>query len=615
MGFQAPHLGTIAANAFVCPCPVPCGTFRLSIPKLCMMKIDKPWTVISHILLIAVVGIVFTLPAFITGFISGHNAITHLLWSKYFAAQLWAGDLYPRWLMGMNAGLGSPAFFFYFPLPYYLTSLFYLPQVTAAPFGWIQLGLSSAAALVLSGLSMYLWLGTIVNRNSAVMAAILYMLMPYHLLIDLYYRFAFTEFWAFVWMPLALYFSRGIVCNQQNAAIGFAVSYALLITSHLPTTLIFSFVPILFLLLTTERKNRIKAVSKLISGMALGIGLSGIYLIPAMTTQANVSLNKMAEGFFNYKSNFLFTSIAIRPPESGSYLVFLSFTSLLSFLLLILLFSLINGKISRHAKIEKYFWLCTGIFATFMMLDMSGFVWDMLPALQRIQFPYRFNSLLILSTTVLLALAINHARWPLSPFGRIALVLASSLVLSQAVITAVTVYKRATGHWDQEALRTISNELRYTPEVPEYRPAWAKEAKAESLDILNCNDNHCRVRFSDGQGDATVLLWRAGRIILQTHTNAPAVMTVAQLYYPGWSARLADGPTRPIEVYPSAGEGLIRMEVPEGTHQLVLELKAGLAEHLGQAASLVSSLLLVALLARSAGRKRLLTHPGADPSP
>ena len=33
--------------------------------------------------------------------------------------QLWSGELYPRWLLGMNSGFGSPTFFVYGPLPYY----------------------------------------------------------------------------------------------------------------------------------------------------------------------------------------------------------------------------------------------------------------------------------------------------------------------------------------------------------------------------------------------------------------------------------------------------------------------------------------------------------------
>src|SRR3954463_8301416 len=43
---------------------------------------------------------------------------------KAFSAQLWSGELYPRWLTEVSAGYGSPVFLFYAPLPFYVGSLF-----------------------------------------------------------------------------------------------------------------------------------------------------------------------------------------------------------------------------------------------------------------------------------------------------------------------------------------------------------------------------------------------------------------------------------------------------------------------------------------------------------
>ncbi len=64
------------------------------------------------------------LPLWWQGGSQGHDLFHHLLSGHYFARQLWQGELYPRWLMAMNGGFGSPTFFFYPPLPYYVSALF-----------------------------------------------------------------------------------------------------------------------------------------------------------------------------------------------------------------------------------------------------------------------------------------------------------------------------------------------------------------------------------------------------------------------------------------------------------------------------------------------------------
>src|SRR5262245_9130339 len=100
---------------------------------------------------IAATGIVLALPALIFGFPDhSHDGWIHGLWLTHFSEQLWSGDLYPRWLSDLNAGLGSPAFYYYPPFPYYLSSLF-KPFFTNDAQGWFRLGLLAALTLIGSG--------------------------------------------------------------------------------------------------------------------------------------------------------------------------------------------------------------------------------------------------------------------------------------------------------------------------------------------------------------------------------------------------------------------------------------------------------------------------------
>ena len=55
--------------------------------------------------------------------VDGHDFWAHTTWGGHFARQFWDGELYPRWLAYHNEGLGSPTFFFYPPLPFWLTAV------------------------------------------------------------------------------------------------------------------------------------------------------------------------------------------------------------------------------------------------------------------------------------------------------------------------------------------------------------------------------------------------------------------------------------------------------------------------------------------------------------
>src|SRR6267142_2420039 len=271
-------------------CWVKENALRLRIERQSLIKAGSASKLIQSklfpVVVIAAAGLIFTIPVIIYGipFFSDDGVSHHALWYTHFSTQLWAGNLYPRWLMGMNKGLGSPVFYYYPPIPFFLTSLL-KPFFPDDLHGCHQLGLSAALALIASGLCAYLWLKELVDRNSALLAAVLYMVTPYHLAADLYIRGSFAEYWSFVWMPLILFFTHKMVKGNKLALAGLAVSYALLLMTHLPTTLIFSAIPVCYVVYLSAKGQKLKVTGSVLSGLALGVGLSAVFFWPAMTTQ------------------------------------------------------------------------------------------------------------------------------------------------------------------------------------------------------------------------------------------------------------------------------------------------------------------------------------------
>src|SRR5882762_6415994 len=84
---------------------------------------EKPW--IAGIAIVSVATLL-TLPAAVTAPRLNDSFWIDWVWLDQFAEQLRHGVLYPRWLPLSHGGLGSPVFYYYPPLAFYLASIFVL---------------------------------------------------------------------------------------------------------------------------------------------------------------------------------------------------------------------------------------------------------------------------------------------------------------------------------------------------------------------------------------------------------------------------------------------------------------------------------------------------------
>ena len=543
---------------------------------------------IIAILAIFGLGLILILPALAYGVFDAHDILVHLNWAKYFSKQLWTGELYPRWLSGMNSGLGSPTFFFYPPIPYYFTSLFY-PFRFGNPSIWSALVLSSTLALILSGLTAYFWLKDLTNQKAALIGSLVYILLPYHWAIDFYWRFAFPEYWSFAWIPLILYFSKKIVIGSPFAVLGFAVSYALLSMTHLPTTLIFSVVPLAYVVFIADKKQRIKVFACLVFALLLGIGLSAIYLIPALSTQDNVLLKEIAikphfyfANNFTWRKQFIYPNFQLFTGYLGVLVVFMAITSYCAF-------KIARKNSNETVRQENLYWLIVALASSLMTLPLSKPLWKLLPVLQMIQFPWRFNVVLTVATTALTALAVYSFKRTTTVWYRkkssIGIWLLILIILSGFCMVYFNIERLA---FDSKTLQKMSQD------APEYRPKWVPEEIFEQYLVQELSNNLPQAKITTGQGSLAIEKWQPRKIILETNAQTNVTVTLHQLYYPGWTARL-DGKKQLI-MEPSQPEGLLRVEIPKGQHKVNITLDAGIKEHLGQAISTVSALILLLTL-------------------
>jgi hypothetical protein len=513
--------------------------------------------------------VVLSLPLILYGFpVLGHDGPRHLLYYRHFASQFWAGEGYPRWLMGTHHGFGSPVFFVYGPLPFYISSTFapLAAWFPSKPPGYVELTLSAGLALWCSGLAAYLWLRRFCVETAAIVGALVYLASPYHVTVDLYMRAAFAEFWAFVWMPLILYFTEGVVRNRRYAVIGLALSYALLVMTHLLTTLMFSPVPIAYALFLSKTAERRIALARLATGMALGIGLASVYFLPAMEHERHVSPSDfLLDPVYQWQRNFPPLDARLFQVE-GSWPAFVQFVAVVVILFLLALACL--TVIVRGAA--GVFWVSAAGASLFMMLPISTPVWRLLPILAKLQFPWRFLTVLTVAIAALAALSFGEP-WPSISRKAAAAGLSSIILLWLAFF----------------------GQMSYVISRQDHQRAWTGEFSDDPFfgDSTRVTKTPMpQVRFESGAGDAKIEKWAPRDIRVRLRCDRDSSLLFHQFYYPGWRASV----TAPVE---ASGQGLIRVKAPAGEYELRLWLDGGSMERIGAWVSAVSAA-IVLLFAR-----------------
>jgi hypothetical protein len=598
--------------------------------------------------IIVVVGLIASLPILANCGLLAYDFMFHFVANQHFAGELFRGSPYPRWLASMNGGFGSPMFFFYGPVAYFFTSLFHGLGGSGSE-ACRPLAMGSLLALVGSGGTLYLWLRGSCPPFAALAAACVYMLLPYHLSTNLYLRFAYAEFWAFVWMPLALYFARQLALGSARAPIGLAISLAVLAATHLPVFLIFAPVPIGYCLALAPRQKRLATLPALAGSYLLMAGLSAVYWIPAIATQDWVSMEEMKTSSLLYSNNFLSLS-----PSKGLRALqqLISVPEYLSLVVIGLATAIVVWLNATRLRLETLYFALVGVASVVMMLPASGFIWKALPVLQRIQFPTRFNAVLAVSLAAVVAFAATAIHTSLrTPYGQAWNQRWRGWLFLLSAFTLLMIQFAVLGNrsWQGEGMALIRiMRLMATAGVLAVflpigtkfplRQPWLRLLIASfwlTTLLLICQQNYEQIlsrridpttspfaasqiaavehfpkgissqhrtpnlllawsartpqaRLLGSGGSTEVTRWQSRSIAVRVEAAMPDLLEIHQFHYPGWSARRLPG-GEPLPVVRS-DEGLLQVKLPAGRSDVHLELDAIRPEQIGWVITGLSSL-------------------------
>ncbi len=543
------------------------------------------------------------------------------------AQSLRTGIFPVRWMSHAAYDLGYPFYNYYAALPYYISG-----GLTAAGINILSaIQATQSLGFALAAVAAGLWARCLFRSwTSRALHIVAYTFTPFHL-VNVYVRGdSLSEFYAFIWFPLILWALDRLVARPGWARVlAAACSYGALIVTHNISALIFSPLALGYALALTARGTGVSAADApapriprhaaratlarwgyAIAPFVLGIALSAWFWLPAVAETSYGQMGtEFTEGYFHYSRHFrglnlVQPSLAFDYSVAGTVDAGGAFTmgltqaaAAMAGVVAVTAFHFrsrrADNALARQRRTQQVLVLGSFLLATFMTTPLSKPVWDHLPLLPLVQFPWRFLSIqaLFAATLVgavtepgLLIERLGH-QWAVTALMAVLLVLAALLQLSpdRLLIAPEDVTWKSLGFYEAFTGNTGTT-IRY-----EYLP----EAVVPRLYIAEAViDGQGSLIAAGGQSIVGMLTRRTPTrqtwIVSQDAQTAPVAFPIN--WWPGWQAEV-DGVH--VVPYPTVGSGRLTIDIPPGDHTVELQLRPTHLEHLAGLTSVATAIAAV----------------------
>lgn len=367
-----------------------------------------------NLLLITIAAAVVILPVLIYGIPDGFDLPHHLQCAQTYVDAIKRGEFYPSWSADRNFGYGGLELRMYPPVSHYVLALFRI----AAGNWHLAMWATYTFWCILGCLGIYFLAREFVEPPAALFAAALFALIPYRVN-EIYQTFLYAEFAGGSILPFCFTFLNRILkprSENGNAAdyfsrdtLWFAIAIAALVLTHLPLTLIgIISMGVYFLSQTKWRcSDFLLNVVKISIAGALGLALSSFFWIKVIEERFLMAKTAVYdEVVINYDLNFLLTFLQTFEGETRivSFLPFFYDLVLLFTILVVLPMALIGLLKDYYSEKSRWrgVWL-TFVFSVFIATVLSKPLWDHLPLLFEVQFPWRWLNVVSVFAPILAA--------------------------------------------------------------------------------------------------------------------------------------------------------------------------------------------------------------------
>jgi hypothetical protein len=524
----------------------------------------KNHPLLAAILVIGVAAFCVLVPCFWLGIPSGHDFEYHFNSWIEVLGQWRQGIIYPHWSALAHFGFGEARYIFYPPASWTLGAALgaVLPwTLVSHAYNWI--------ALTLAGLSMFVAARRLLPYRDALFAAVFYAANPYHLVI-VYWRSANAELLASAFLPLLLIY----VLRLDEDGVRTIAPLSLLVAAgwltNIPTAVMMMYsLGLLTLWLAWSRRSW-KVVVFAGAAVVLGLAMAAIYLLPVWHQRSWVALSQVLTPGVRPLENFLF--YVTHDEDHNRFNRIVSVVALWE--IVILGCSL---WVARRKSANGLWWPLTlwGAMCAILMIRWTLPLWNHVPELQYVQFPWRW--LLCLNTVVAITLAFALQRWWLRV-----------LVCAVAISSVPFVWYRIQPAWwdkapDLQEMADNQHEGVGNDGTDEYVPV-----AADSYDV----DQNAPQAAYEGSGNAKIRIenWQAERRTIVADASAPGSLTLRLFNYPLWKV---DVNGRAVETQSTEHTGLMIVPIEAGENRVEIRFIEGWDRKVG---ALISALALFVVL-------------------
>lgn len=542
-------------------------------------------------------------------FLEAHDARHSIFFLVEFDQAVHDGALWPVWGPDHAVGFGYPLWLLYAPLAYFIAEGFHLLGLGFAA----SVKATWALCFIIGALGMYRlgrrWWGP----TGALIASVAYTYAPYHLA-QIYVRGALAEFAALAWFPwVLLAFAKLWDAPGARRTAWAALSLGILLLTHTVSTLIF--IPLLggFLLLWAVQTWRNKqdagapapgpALAWTFVALLGGGMLAAIFLLPMLGERNYIVQTQWVSNTYDYRQHFVYLAQFFDPrwgygysvPGAGDGMSFqvgiLTFIAAAMAALAALRRSL--GDFPRRAE-ALYLAFATAV-ALFAMTPAARSLWDILPLVDLVQFPWRLLSLVVVTLALLAGAGGSwldgryaHGDTP----GGVAYAFTLGLALASFAYTRPVLLPLQPR--DESPVAVLDFEL----EHPDMRgmTRWSERLPANEDSPLIAQylagEPLQRAAIAAGRGEILSQTAGAASAFAQVRADSDMTLRFYTYYFPGWRATV-DGV--PAEITPEQPNGLITLRLPPGDHDVRLRFGATPLRAIGAALSLGALAAIIAL--------------------
>ncbi len=550
--------------------------------------------------LILLAAALATAPILLHGSFCGDDFEFHAV-SWFDVQQNWLhGVVYPHWAPTVNYGAGEPRFIFYPPLTWMLGAAlgFVLPW-PLVPVAIVFLFLA-ATGLAVRALALQ------ALRNATATLAGCAALFSGFALFTAYKRTAFAELSGGFWIPLILLFAlrdrNPSAPLLRRALDGSTLPLALLVAgcwlSDGPVGVMGCYLLAAVALAASFLARTWAPVLRASIATALGITLPAFYLIPAAWEQRWVDLRAAIDyPVFRIENNWLFarhTDTVLAPFGMMVYRTSTLAVSMTAVAVLGLLLFHLRRRVSAlkdpalrsleqsagPQPLTRSWWIPLAFIPAavlFLQFPISLPVWNLLPKLRFLQYPWRWVLVLEAPMAIFFAAAVwpsqRARRWQ-----RAAVASVCGLFFLAATAWAATTFLRVCQEGDTIAdLLTMVRGGGGLEGTDEYEPPGSDHWKIATglpdaclsadadtpLGIVGEGESIPAWQPEQGSCQATAVAQfrQPEHLRIATVAAHPGFLILRQLSYPAWRVTVNGQPAAPL---PARDDGLIAVPVPQG---------------------------------------------------